>query len=73
MFYNTLSITITNINAMEIPIMKHISNILDIIFIYCFFSCPFFRVSEEDITAPSGLFYRGCYRTHALIASPLDV
>ena len=59
MFYNTLSITITNINAVKIPIMKHIINILDIIFIYCLFSCPFMGVSGEDITTPSSLFYHG--------------
>ena len=56
MFYNTLSIKIMNINDVKIPIMKHIINI---IFIYFFFSCPFFGVSKEDITTPLGLFHRG--------------
>ena len=59
MFYNNLSITITNINAVKIPIMKHIINILDINFIYCFFSCPFLGVSREDITTPLTLFHHG--------------
>ena len=61
MLYNILLTTIKNINAMKIPKIKHISNILDIIFIDCFFSCPFLGVSEEDVTAPSGIIHRGGY------------
>ena len=73
MFYNILPTTIKNINAMKIPKMKHINNILDIIFRNCFFSCPFLGVSEEDVTTPLGIFHRGGYRTHAHIASSLNV
>ena len=73
MFYNIFSTTIKNINAMKIQKMKHINNTLDIIFIDCFFSCPYSGVSEEDVAAPSGIFYRGGYKTHTHIASSLDV
>ena len=59
MFYNTLSITITNINVVKIQIMKHIINIFYIIFIYCLFSCSYLGVSEEDIKASSRLFHHG--------------
>ena len=73
MCYNILPTTIKNINAIKIQKMKHISNILDIIFIYCFFSCPFLGVSEEDVAAPSGIFHHSEYRTHTHVASSLDV
>ena len=73
MLCNTLSITNTSINVVKLPIMKHINNIVDVIFIYYLFSCPFFGVSKEDVAVPLGLFHRSGYKTHVCIALSLNV
>ena len=64
---------IKNINAMKIQKMKHISKVLDINFVDCFFSCLFLGVSEEYVAAPSGIFHHGGYRIHAHIDFYLNV